>query len=251
MKKSFAISAMFILAIILAPISGNAAIGSGNWFLQASTQMTAGGSSQIPQIGGSLSQTGSSISGVLHVSNSGCFDWATDLAVSGTVNGTSVALTSDGANGEVLKINGTENGNQITGTYSIASGCADGDFGAVTAMLVTPATGNWAGTISGDGTAATATAALTQGAPNAGGYSPLTGTVGVSGKCTLSGSLVDGQSWVLGNVVQAVVNLNDGSTLAMNGFITDLPAGNEITVNVSLSGGACSGLSGSVIYQRK
>lgn len=160
MKKILAIS-IFISAMVLFPVCGQAQAGltSGNWYLQTSSQVAAD-ASQMPQIGGSLTQTDSAIAGVLHVSNSTCFDWATDIPVSGSVAGNSVTLTSGDINGQIITITGSANSTLITGTYSIASGCAGGDAGTITAVLVSPATGNWTGTIPSASTNTAATASF-------------------------------------------------------------------------------------------
>lgn len=244
---------MVILVIFLLSTLAGAQIAAGNWYLQASSQLSAGSVSQIPQLGGSLSQNGSLISGVLHVSNSKCFEWAAPIPVSGAINGNNVTLTSDGANGGVVSINGAVNSSQIiTGTYSIASGCADGDYGTITAVLIPSATGNWSGTISGVA-AQPATISFSQTAPGADGYSSLSGAVALPGlSCPVSGTMVPDQSWVLGNQVQAVVNLSDGSILTLNGFFTDSAAtADQMALNFSISGGACTGQTGSATYNRQ
>ena len=250
MKKIIAISFIVMAAMVLFPVFGSATVTTGNWYLQATSQLKVGGASQIPQIGGSLMQSGSTVSGVLHISDSDCYDWATGLPVSGTLNGTAVTLTSHGVAGEVITINGTVSSNLITGTYSIQAGCADGDYGTITATLLSPVTGNWSGSVAGSG-AKNAAVSLSQAAPNANGYSLLSGSLSFSTpQCTVSGSLDTG-SWVLGNVVQAVVQLNDGGVLGLNGFITDVStAANRMTVNFSISEGACAGQTGSVTFTR-
>ena len=254
MKKIFGITILlFVSAMVLFPVHGEAqaSIAAGNWYLQAASQATSG-TSQIPQFGGSLAQTGSTISGVLHVNNSSCFDWATDVPVSGTVTGGTVTLTSDSIIGQIITITGAATSNLITGTYSIASGCAGGDYGTITAVLLSPATGNWTGAFSSNGTANTATASFSQGSPNADGYSPLSGTFTLSGpQCSFAGTLATQQSWILGNLVQAVVNVSDGSVLALNGYFIDVStSANQMTVNFSISGGTCSGQSGSITFNR-
>jgi hypothetical protein len=238
-------------AVVLYSVIGQASVTAGNWYLQASSQVSAD-ASQIPQIGGSLTQTDSVISGVLHVSNSSCFDGATAIPVSGTVSGDTVTLTSDSIIGQVITITGSATSNLMTGTYSIASGCAGGDHGTITAVLIPPVTGNWTGTFTDDSTGKAATASFSQDAPNPDGYSPLSGTLNLSGsQCSISGTLATEQSWVLGNLVQANVNMSDGSILALTGFITDASTtAKQMTVNFSISGGKCSGQGGSVTFNR-
>jgi len=239
-------------AMVLSPVYGNAQIATGNWYLQASSQLSSGGASQIPQIGGSLTQTGTIISGVLHISDSKCFDFGVGIPVAGTVDGATVSLTSTGDSGEVITISGTASSNVITGTYSIQAGCAQGDHGTVTAVLLAPATGGWNGTVTSGKTASVASAALSQDLPNDDGYSLLSGTITFAGsKCNVSGAFTDEQSWVLGNVVQGVAKLNDGGVMALNGFITDTStAANKMTLNFSIKGGACAGQTGSVTFLR-
>ena len=251
MKKAFTIS-IAIFVVILSSTFGNASVTAGNWYLQASSLVIVD-ASQVPQLGGSLTQTESPISGVLHVSNSSCFDEATDIPISGTVNGDIVTLTSDDIVGQIITITGSATSNLITGTYSVANGCAGGDHGTITAVLIPPVTGNWTGTIhTDDGTNKGATASFAQDSPNAGGYSPLSGTLTLSGfQCTMSGTLATEQSWLLGNLVQAVVTMSDGSVLTFNGLITDASTtAKQMTVNFSISGGKCSGQSGSVTFNR-
>ena len=251
MKKTFAIS---ILIVALFAVPGWAAITAGNWYLQASTsrQTSGGGPSEIPQLGGSFSQNGSIISGLLHVSSSDCFDWGSAIPVSGAVAGNNVTLTSDGANGEVVKITASVSSTLMTGNYSITGGCADGDYGTITAVLLSPATGSWNGSIRDGGANSGASASLSQASPNAGGFSPLSGSVALtSAQCSVSGNLVGQESWVLGNVVQAVVNMTDGGVMSFTGFITDTStSANQMTVNFSIAGGTCGGQTGSMTFTR-
>jgi len=237
--------------MVVFPVLGQAQaiVTSGNWYLQTTSQV-AKDASQLPQVGGSLTQTDSTISGVLHVSNSTCFDWATDVPVSGTITGNSVTITSADVSGQIITIAGSVNANLITGTYSIASGCGGGDYGTITAVLVSPATGNWTGTVTSVPTNSAATASFSQASPNADGFSPLSGTLTMSGlSCSISGTLAKEQSWVLGNLVQGVANLTDGSTLAFNGFITNAStSANQMTVNFSISGGVCAGQVGTATF---
>jgi hypothetical protein len=227
-------------------------VATGNWYIQATSQVILN-ASLIPQFAGTLTQTDSTISGVLHVSNSSCFDWASDIPVAGTMSGNTVTLTANSVAGENITITGAANSAGITGSYSISGGCADGDYGTIAAVLVPPASGNWSGTYTSNGTSQPATGTFAQDVPNADGFSPLSGTITFSGSpCFTSGTLEAGQSWSLGNIVQAVVAMSDGSQLTLNGFITDASTNaNNMTVNISISGGSCAGQSGSVTFTRQ
>jgi hypothetical protein len=232
-------------------VSGYADVPSGNWYLVASSQVAAD-ASQIPQLGGSLTQTGTSISGVLHVSNSPCFDWATDIPVSGMVNGNSVNFVSDDVVGQIITITGAVAANAVSGTYTISNGCADGDHGTINAVLVSPVTGSWTGALTSNSSNQAASISFAQDVPNPDGYSPLTGTLLLPGStCFASGTLDPDQSWTLGNIVQAIVVMSDGSQVALSGFITDASTtGKQITVNFSVNGGGCSGQTGSATFVR-
>jgi hypothetical protein len=240
-----------ILTMTLCSVCG-ASVTSGNWYLQTYSQVSATGMSKMPQIGGSLNQTDSSITGILHVSNSDCFDWLADIPVTGTVNGNTATITSASTNGQVITITGTVSSNLISGSYSIAGGCATGDQGTVSGVAVPSTAGNWSGDLSNSGIGQAVAAAISQGAANSDGFYPLGGTLTFSGTpCFASGNLAADQSWILGNQVQAIVNLSDGSQMALNGFLTDAAAAaKQITVNFSVNGGSCSGQSGSLTFSR-
>lgn len=252
MKKAFTIPAMVILSVILFSTLSSAQVATGNWYIQASSQVLIN-ASLIPQLGGMLTQTDSTLSGTLHVSNSSCFDWASDIPVAGTMSGNTVTLTANSVTGESITITGAANSGGITGSYSISGGCADGDYGTIAAVLVPPVSGNWSGTFASNGTNQPATASFAQDVPNTDGFSPLSGSIAFSGSpCFTSGTLEAGQSWSLGNIVQAVVAMNDGSQLTLNGFLTDASTNaNTMTVNFSINGGNCTGQSGSVTFLRQ
>src|SRR6266851_2150406 len=74
-----------------------------NW--QLSTTSTVGG---MPlTIAGSISLSGSSVSGAVHISGSNCFDRLTTVALSGTLTGGSISLTSASVAGQVASFTGT------------------------------------------------------------------------------------------------------------------------------------------------
>ena len=75
----------------------------GNW--QFSTMSTAG----MPPltIAGSISQSGSSLSGAVHVDGSSCFDQRTAIALTGTLTNGNVSLTSTAVDGQVITLAGS------------------------------------------------------------------------------------------------------------------------------------------------
>ena len=81
---------------------------------------------------GSISQSGSKVSGVLHVGGSDCFDPAATIVLTGTVTAGSTSLMSTAIDGQVVTFTGSFIGNAFSGTYRIDGGCAAGEQGRVT-----------------------------------------------------------------------------------------------------------------------
>ena len=103
---------------------------AGNW--QFSTTSTAGMPSAT--IAGGISQSGSSVSGAVHIEGSKCFDRLTTIGLTGILTGSDISLTSTSVGGQVLTLTGSISGigDVFTGTYTINGGCANGDHGPVT-----------------------------------------------------------------------------------------------------------------------
>src|ERR1039458_9381908 len=103
-----------------------------NW--QFSTTSTVPGTPPLT-IAGSISVSGSSVSGAVHVSGSNCFDRLTTVGLTGTLTGGNISLTSASVAGQVATFTGTFSDpgtflpGQFTGTYAINGGCADGEKG--------------------------------------------------------------------------------------------------------------------------
>src|ERR1700687_3544282 len=72
---------------------------AGNW--QFSTTPTAAGTPAIT-IAGSISQSGSSIYGAVHVDGSNCFDPLITVGLTGTLTGGNISLTSTPVRGQVM-----------------------------------------------------------------------------------------------------------------------------------------------------
>src|SRR5438874_9955013 len=105
---------------------------AGNW--QFSITSMAGMSPGT--IAGSIAQSGSAISGAVHVEGSNCFNRLTTMDLTGTVTGSKISLTSTSVSGQVTTFTGSITDTAFTGTYTINGGCANGDQGNVTGTKI-------------------------------------------------------------------------------------------------------------------
>ena len=222
-------------------------IQAGNWNINASS--TAGGNDFI--IGGNLTQSGSSISGVMHIVHSACFNLTTDVPVSGSVSGRVVTLTSAPLNQVVTVTAIATSATALTGTYTAsAAGCSAGDEGTISANLVPSVTGSWHGTFTStasSGTTINATANLTQSpTADADGFFPVTGTVTFTGSpCFTSGTIV--QSIAAGSVLGLEITTNDqpapGDVVVA--LVMDSPATSTAATGAyQIDAGSCNGDAG-------
>ena len=217
-------------------------IQTGNWNINASS--TAGGNDFI--IGGNLTQSGSSISGVMHFVHAVCFNLTTDVPVSGSVSGRAVTLTSAPFSQVVTVSAIAISATTLTGTYS-AEGCSAADIGTISANLVPSVTGSWHGTFTStasSGTTINATANLTQSpTADADGFFPVTGTVTFTGSpCFTSGTIV--QSFAAGSVLGLEVTTNDQPTPGdvIFAVIIDNPATSTAATGAyQIDAGSCNG----------
>jgi hypothetical protein len=228
-------------------------IASGDWGIALSPQ---GGFLPLAA-GGSLLQSGGSLSGTIHVTGSPCFDSQTDdLVLTGSVSGTTLSLSTAPVRGQVLSIaaspKASQNGETISlqGSWTLSGGsCASN--GTVDAIFVPPINGTYAGTLS-NGMTGTVTATMSQTAPDAHGFSHVSGSFIFSGvPCFSSGTIADGNNLESG-LAELVINTNDsGQTSA---FIAHLAVG-ALIANVSASflveSGNCSGQSGSATLKKQ
>lgn len=174
--------------------SDNLSLTAGNWSITATS--TAGNGTI--NIGGNVSQSGTSVTAKLSAVGSLCFDPSTPIAFSGSVSGKKVTLTSASVNGQVLTIAATgTTDSALTGTYIIAGGCANGDTGTITAGAVSSISGTWNGPIvndfNGDPTAAISIALSQATQASQDGTFALTGTVTYTqSTCSATGTISSG-----------------------------------------------------------
>jgi hypothetical protein len=219
---------------------------AGNW--QFSTTSTAG----MPPatIAGGMNQSGSSVSGAVHVEGSKCFDRLTTIGLTGTLTGNDISLASMSVGGQVLTLAGSTSGigNAFTGTYTISGGCANGDHGTVT--------GNAVGVIRGvlDGTFTTSGGeTFDMGGyidPGSNGFDSassegsfeISGTANFGTSCFGSGKIVAGTfpsgSFMIGTSVVLTIQTDNG-TFIFIGTETDHGGLSEIRGEYTVTGGTC------------
>ncbi len=217
---------------------------SGGW--QLTTTSTVG----MPRltIAGSLNQSGTSVSGAVHVAGSSCFDQQNAVGLTGTLTDGNISLTSESANGQVITFAGnmTVQANfpdALTGTYAINGGCANGDQGNLTGYSVGAFNGSWFGNVT---TAEGASIywgsdVLSQVGPSSEGSFGLTGAFVFDGACFSSGKLTPGTyptpSFHLG--ISVVPNIpTDNGTIAFVGEAGP-DQGGLIAGTYTMTGGSC------------
>lgn len=237
-------------------------LNSGNWAFFPPNPLSGGSISLPPFLSGSLMSSAGQVSGDFLVSP--VFDAcplisSIDLALTGTVKGSQLTLTSASWNSGVFTVTGTvaPDGNSISGQWSVKGGCADGANGGLNASYVPPVTGTWTGVLAplpGQSanalTGSAATVQLVQ-APEPTQFSfPLSGTIAISGSsCGFSsGTLMQlpggdplAPSSITGYTWSAEAQMNDGKSLVI--AVGDLSQSTTGTWMMALgvSGGGCDG----------
>jgi hypothetical protein len=189
--------------------SQNSTITSGNWYVETTSTAVPGTKAYI---GGSLIQSGSTISGITHIENSVCYDLTQNVPFSGGVNRSLATLTSGSVSGQIIKVKATiNNANTMTGTYSITGGCAGGDSGSTTATHVPSISGSWTATENGGGGAITVTGSIVQQATaTSDGIFPLSGTLTfINSPCATDATIDSMSSFIVGDLIAVVANVNE------------------------------------------
>lgn len=193
------LAGVFALALAGCGGTSNMALTQGNWAVAASSSQSANTFS----IGGNLTQSGSKVSGTMYITGSNCFDSSQPVAITGTVKGNHVTLTSAAVAGQVITVTATAtSGSVLAGTYTAAGGCSDGDKGSASANAVPSISGTWSGTVQVNSSPATMSIALTQAAPaSSDGTFALSGTVTYTGSvCSSTASLTSPATIFGGNL---------------------------------------------------
>ena len=215
-----------------------------NW--QFSTTSTVSGMPPLT-IAGTITVSGTSVSGAVHVSGSNCFDRLTTMGLIGTLTGGNLSLTSASVVGQVATFTGSLSNpgpsfpQQFSGTYAINGGCAGGDQGNVSGVKVGSMGGNWAGDLtSGTGDINRLTVTLAQGSATSEGIFGLTGTAFFEvGTCFTSAKILSGTfpagSYVIGNSMSLQIETDNGLIV----FVGVDKGDGVIRGNYTLGGSTC------------
>lgn len=218
--------------------------GLSGW--QFSTTSTVAGMPPLA-IAGTITVSGSSVSGAVHVSGSNCFDRLTTIVLTGTLSGGNLSLTSASVAGQVATFMGSLNNpgpnfpQQFSGTYAITGGCAGGDQGNASGVKVGSMAGNRAGDlISGTGDINRLTVTLAQGSATSEGIFGLTGTAFFEvGTCFTSAKILSGTfpagSYVIGNSASLEIQTDNGVVV----FVGADNGDGVIRGNYTLAGSSC------------
>jgi hypothetical protein len=201
---------------------------------------------QALDLGGSIIQSGNTLSSALHVAGSSCFEQATTVLLSGTLTNGNISLTSTAIDGQVISLTGTitkKNGYpyQLTGTYTVDGGCASSDQGNITGYSVDGINGVWHGNLTTAGGALIhwGTDQLGQVGASSEGSFGLTGDFNFDGACFDSGKLTPGTfpipSFILGTSVALKIPTNNG-TIA---FVGTADPDGLIRGTYTVTGGSC------------
>jgi hypothetical protein len=219
---------------------------SGNWALHVTSAYADA------YVGGVLTQSGSTLTGVFHVVNSGCYAVLTDVPVTGTISGNTAQLTTASVNGQVLTATlNTSGGSAVTGTYSISGGCGGGDTGQVAGNRIPSYSGEWKGTFQSQaGVRVGVDARITQSAPDAHGWYQISGTATFQGSTCFTQGTVS-QSIASGDLVSLAMNTNDTPAGEVDFAGLSDSSGSTLTGQYQISSGACVGDSGSGTLTRQ
>ncbi len=226
---------------------------TGNWQFQATP---TSGPAAFTSLGGFITEGGGeaglydSTTAVLRVQSGGCYSTAVEIPLDGGTEATQVNLTSFPVDGQTLTLTATKDSTatQLSGTYSVAGGCADGAHGTVMGTLYTPLSGTFSGALSGNTPAKSVQVTLDQGGGSGDGLSYLRGGASFTGfSCFTTGTLPYAApgaffpGYVVGNTISMNFTTNEASqsNVIMTGSIT--PDGNTINVqSFAIEGGSCA-----------
>lgn len=236
--------------------SGGPAVDvTGNWQIEFTPTHSP---APISSMAGYLSQQGQGANqfttAALQAQTSDCFNDATTVPMTGETSGSDVNLASFAIDGQTLSINVQANagGNQFSGNYSIAGGCAGGAKGTVTGAEYASLTGTFSGPVTGSSPAVTLS--LSQDAAGTGlGTFPLSGSAAFSGiSCFSQGTLASENGSVIGDSVTMDFTTNDsqGAQVQMTGTF-DTAASTLSLSSIQVKGGSCSGTLGSATLLRQ
>lgn len=219
------------------------ALTSGNWDFAA---VSSSGPNFL--IGGNVVQTGSSVAGGMRVINSTCFTSSVAVPISGTISGQTANVTSAAVASQTINATLSGSATSLTGSYNVTgTGCAGGDKGTLSGVLVPSISGTWKGTFISNTVANPSvgvSATITEGAPDPSGLFVLTGSAAYTGSPCFATGTTTTASAMAGRTTDVFLKNDDGSTVEFIGFLNNPAAPTQINGTYTVTGGLCGGDSG-------
>lgn len=227
---------------------------SGNWQYQVTP---TAGAAPFTSLAGFIAEGGGQpglndyTTAVLRVQSSACYSTSVQIPLSGGTGANQVSLVSFPIDGQTLTLTATKNSTatQMTGTYSVSGGCADGAQGTLTATKFAPLAGVYAGSVTGAMPVKGMQLTLNQGGDGSGdGLSYLRGGAAFTGfSCFTGGTFPYASSgqlfpgFVVGNTIYLDFTTDEaaGSHVVLNGTVD--PSGTTIDIqSLAVEGGNCA-----------
>jgi len=167
------------------------------------------------------------------------------VPLDGSVNGPRMQMTSFAVGDQVVSIDAQKNAatTQLSGTYKIAGGCANGQSGTLTGNSYTDFSGSYSGVPGGQANRTIKLDALQEQLGTGLGTFIMRGNATFGGfSCFTSGTIVPGGSYVRGSGVVLRITANDAAAtqVLLNGNI-DTAASTFTVSSANINSGACSG----------
>lgn len=210
---------------------------AGNW--QFSMTSSAPGTPLLG-LAGSIGQSDNSLNGAVHVDGSNCLDPLTTVSLTGTLNGSTVSLTSAPVDGQVIALDGSITNGVLTGTYSISGSCANDDQGNVTGFKVRDINGIWKAIYDINGAQSIGEATMTQASADSEGSFGLTGTSDDESRCfagTITPGTFPSPSFIMGTSVAFEIKASGGNVVFDGTMNED---GTRILGSFHVIGGPCN-----------
>ena len=234
-----------------APPDPNYVLLTGNWQFQATS---TAGTSPFASFSGFIYEEGDDpgtndvvTSAFQVVPSSGCYDAAVSVPLKGTAQGLNLSERSFSVNGQFLTLTATrpnKTSGTLTGTYTVAGGCANGAAGTVTGTKYAALTGTYAGSIDGASPAKTLSLKLSQFTQGTGdGIFLISGSATLSGfACFTAASLSSIDGAVTGSSAILNFTANDGLKTPIQLAGTFDPTAKTLTLSsITIPSGSCSG----------
>lgn len=227
----------------------SAADVNGNWEIQAASSH---GAAPFTALAGYFHVSGSGtsqfITAAVQAQSEGCYTNLSDISLTGSVVGSQVLLSSIPVDSQVLSLNMQANSaaDQLTGTYSISGGCANGASGSITGQKYALVNGTYTGALTNDPThTMTLTLSQNQDGTGDGGYQTSGTATFTNDSCFSQGTLAAQNGTIIGNGVSLTFTTNDaaGAQVVMTGTI-DIAADTMTFATIQVNNGSCPGTLG-------